>query len=178
MAKICLDPGHSGSPDPGAIGTFYTESALAFAIAMGVRDKLRFTGHTVDCTKWEEKDPNSDEMFNRTQLANAGGCDLFVSIHLNGSENPEATGTETFYLKDSREGQLAAYCVQKRLVDALDLADRGLKTARYYVLVNTQMPAILVEVGFITNPEDEKLIADNLDKVCTAIASGILDYFG
>lgn len=177
---IVLDPGHSGSPDPGACGVFSKESTVAWKIACKVRDLLAFKwGLKVIMTKQSENDPTSDSLSSRYNKANDVGADLFVSIHLNAAENKTAKGTETFSAPGSKRGAVLAAQIQKQLVACLGLTDRGLKTANYSVLTQTDMPAALTEVCFITNTGDENFINQeaNMDKAAAAIAQGIIDYF-
>ncbi|GAE03549.1 N-acetylmuramoyl-L-alanine amidase [Clostridium botulinum B str. Osaka05] len=108
-------------------------------------------------------------------IANSNNTDLYVSIHAN-SFNGLAYGTETYYYNGSAKGKEAAEAVQKELINAIGLYDRGAKTAGYYVLKNTISPSILVELGFIDNRNEEILLnSDWFQQKCAeAIAKGIL----
>lgn len=113
--------------------------------------------------------------------ANASDADIFVSIHCNAAETEEANGTETWACAGSYRGSMLANCIQCQLVDALDTTDRGVKIATpgvngLYVLTNTDMPAVLVELAFITNPGDEDILANTQDALARAVARGVTDY--
>lgn len=175
---IVIDPGHSGDPDPGACGAYSQESTVAWQIALKVRDRLvNQWKQRVILTKQNENDPASDSLYSRYSLANNEGADLFVSIHLNAASE-SAHGTETFSAPGSYGGAALAACIQGQLVACLGLTDRGIKTANYSVLVNTDMTAALTEVCFISNPEEEDYInqESTQDKAAAAISQGIIDY--
>ena len=93
----------------------------------------------------------------------------------------EANGTETWACAGSYRGSMLASCIQNQIVDALDTTDRGVKIATpgvngLYVLTNTDMPAVLVELAFITNPDDEDILANAQDALARAVARGVTDY--
>ena len=110
--------------------------------------------------------------------ANDWDADIFVSIHCNSAEAEEACGTETFaYALDGGEGEKLATCIQDQIIDALNTVDRGVKAnPKLLVLKYTGMPAVLVELGFISNVGDEELLATRQDDFARAIARGITDY--
>lgn len=115
------------------------------------------------------------------EAANASDADIFVSIHGNAAEAEGANGTETWACAGSYRGSALAGCIQNQIVDALDTTDRGVKIATpgvngLYVLTNTDMPAVLVELAFITNPDDEEILANAQDALARAVARGITDY--
>lgn len=106
--------------------------------------------------------------------ANSLEADLFISIHCNSVESPYAEGTETWYCNGSSAGRMLAECIQDQIVDSLNTVDRGIKVAvpgrnGLYVLTNTDMPAVLVELAFISNEDDEKLLRNNQDDFARAI---------
>lgn len=106
------------------------------------------------------------------------GANLFVSIHCNAAANRAARGTETYCFSLGGKGERLARCIQRQIVNSLGTVDRGVKTANFYVLKLTDCPAVLVELAFISNPEDEGLLADadKRDEFARAIARGITDY--
>ena len=175
MTTVVLDPGHGGR-DPGAVGpTGLEEKTIALDIALGTARVLRARGVDVEMTR-------SDDRFiplaERAAVANRIGAQCFVSIHINSADNPSAHGTETFAFRGGTPAQRLALAIQVRLVAALRLRDRGVKFADFQVLRATRMPAALVEVAFINNPHEEKLLRDPdfLDSAATAIAQGIIDW--
>lgn len=184
---ITIDPGHGGS-DPGAVGSCdVKESDITLMIALYLEDMLLRDGHSVFMTRSEDIDvgyPNDSGSFElqaRCDIANNSQSDIFVSIHCN-SFNADSHGTETWYEAGSLLGMKLAGHVQKNLVNSLDLVDRGLKNTneeRLYVLVRTKMPAILTEIAFISNPNEESLLADDdfQQRAAKAIYDGINEYF-
>jgi len=171
--KITIDPGHGGS-DPGAVVGDVYEKDIALAVSMFLVEYLpeRFT-----LIYTREKD-NDVPLSRRTQTSNSVGSELFVSIHANAAENINAHGIETFHFPSSDYGNNLASCVQKSLIQKTDANDRRVKTANFYVLRTTRAPAILVELGFITNEtERQMLIQENYQKtLAKAISCGIVDY--
>ncbi|MCK4778251.1 MAG: N-acetylmuramoyl-L-alanine amidase, partial [Actinomycetia bacterium] len=184
---VCIDPGHGG-PDSGARGpTGLKEKDVNLDIALLLEDILENNGYEVVLTRDIDTEVNnppgdltgdgiithSDELMARCNIANENGADIFVSIHNNASLNTSATGTETYYHPESIFGRVLAQCVQEELVSALSLFNRGVKTANFYVLNYTDMPAILVESAFISNPEEEELLRQ--DEFKEEIALGIFN---
>lgn len=181
---VCIDPGHGGS-DSGAIGPTGTkEKDNTLAISLLLRDRLEKNGAAVVMTRDADKDasypdsPADEELGARVDIANESGADIFISIHNDAFTNPGAVGTTTFHYGDADAVRLADF-VQKSLVDELGTRDRGSRFASFYVIRYTDMPAILVEVAFISNPEEELLLAsvDGRFKAAASIFQGIVKYF-
>lgn len=181
---ICLDPGHGGS-DPGAIGPSGTvEKDNTLAITLLLCDKLEKNGATVILTRESDRDvsfPNSSaetELGARVDIANDAGANIFISIHNDSFTNPTAAGTTTFHYGSPDAIKLAT-CVQKCLVDGLSTRDRGTRFATFFVIRYTSMPSVLIETAFISNPEEEVLLAsiDGRYKAAESIFQGIVKYF-
>lgn len=181
---ICIDPGHGGS-DPGAIGPSGTlEKDNTLAISLLLREKLEANGCTVIMTRDCDTDvygPDasaSEELGARVEFANDAGADIFVSIHNDAFTSSKASGTTTFHYGRNAAINLAS-CVQKSLVNELRTNDRGVRFGSFYVIRYTDMPSILVEVAFISNPEEELLLAssDGRAKIAQSICDGIMKYF-
>ncbi|WP_018086493.1 N-acetylmuramoyl-L-alanine amidase [Desulfurispora thermophila] len=170
--RIVIDPGHGGS-DPGAVGpNGLKEAHVNLAVALKVAEKLRKAGVEVRLTR------TSDVFIDlqpRCDIANSFGADYFVSIHCNSAGTPEAEGAETYCYKFGGQGEILAKAIQTELIAATGRANRGVKTANYYVLRRTNMPAVLTELAFISSPEEERLLGspDYQEKCATAIARGI-----
>ena len=168
--KVCINAGHCPGKDSGAVGKISKEVNLNRAIALEVCKQLDNLG--IDVVFVQEQ-----SLATVCRIANSEKADVFVSIHCNAAENKSANGTETFYWTSDTKSRTLANCVQNRLLDALRTRNRGLKDGTWlYVLKHTAMPAILTEVGFISNEKEERLINDNIKKIGGAIAKGILDY--
>jgi len=165
MIKVMINPGHGGD-DCGAVGNGLIERDVALFIGQRIDSYLQAVGYDTKLFQYDGLQAICDE-------ANKWGADLFVSIHCN-AFNGQAHGTETFYV--SERGKKLATAIQNQIVNSLPVTNRGIKTANYYVLNNTDMPAVLVECAFIDNPNDAKLLREREDDFARAIARGITDY--
>ena len=147
--KICVDPGHGGS-DTGATGCGLTESAINLEIALELADLLQKVNIQALMTRTTDK---YIPLAARTAYANANGADRFVSLHCN-SATQVFSGIETYCVSGATPTytsfQLAG-AIQSKMLAAWPLPDRGVKTAGFYVLAHTSMPATLSEMGFINN---------------------------
>jgi N-acetylmuramoyl-L-alanine amidase len=111
--------------------------------------------------------------------ANEWGADYFISIHANASNIVSASGAESFVYSEASPAYALSEDILLRLSEATGLADRGVfARPTLYVLRRTAMPALLLEVGFITNPGDAALMANNPALIAMGIYNGILTYFG
>jgi len=182
MLKGEIDPGHGGS-DPGAIGpTGVQEKVVNLAVARKVAVLLQPVMSVVltrDTDKALGANASAD-LTARANMANQSGADVFVSIHCNSATDPSAHGTETHCYPGSVRAKTLAQMIQKRLVPALGLTDRGVRESNFAVLRQTHMPAALVELAFISNSVEEKLLQSDefQDKAALAISQGICDFLG
>lgn len=170
--KICIDAGHGGK-DPGAVGKRNTkEKDFVLDIAKRCAAYTIKLGHSAILTR--DKDIFI-ELTDRAVIANKANVDIFVSIHCNSSDNAQANGIETFCYTNSSKGKEYAAKVQSKLIKATSLTNRGVKEANFAVLRQTNMPGILVEVGFISNAQEELLLMSEeyRDKVAKSIAEAI-----
>ncbi|MDT8900019.1 N-acetylmuramoyl-L-alanine amidase family protein [Anaeroselena agilis] len=163
---IVLDPGHGGS-DPGAIGSAgTTEKAVNLAVTLKVKALLAKAGAKVILTHQDDSDvfgPNAsavDELKARATVANVKKADIFVSIHSNAALNRGAEGTSTYYYQKTRYDSLLARNLQAAMIETGGLEDKGTLPANFYVIKRTVMPAALVELAFLSNPAEEKLLAN------------------
>lgn len=174
--QIWLDPGHGGR-ETGAIGRAGTlEKDVNLAVARLLRGLLVQAGADVRMTR------DSDVavgLYARPQMSSAAGADAFVSIHSNAAGTPEAGGTETYYWSNHPNSRLLAECIQRAVVEALGLRDRGVRTNNYVVLRENRVPAALVELAFLSNPAEERLLADPAfqRRAAEGIREGLMDYF-
>jgi len=168
---IMIDPGHSGT-DPGAVGpSGVKEKDINLLVAERLHLLMAESGIEAYMTRIGDVEV---PLAKRTELANSINADYFISIHANAATSPTAHGTETYYYYGSEEGRKLAEAVQAELVAATGLADRGIKESGFYVLRATAMPAILVELAFLSNPEEERLLATSAfqEKCARAIWEG------
>lgn len=186
--KVYINPGHDKKYDSGAVNpaTGLRECDVAAEVGALVVDYLEAAGCTCKLMQSDNLAPTStgrSRYADRqgptvTETANDWDADIFVSIHCNSAEADEACGTETFaYDLDGGAGEKIATCIQDQIVDALNTVDRGVKAnPKLFVLRYTAMPAVLVELGFISNAGDEELLATRQDDFARAIARGVTDY--
>lgn len=186
--KVFINPGHDLDYDSGAVSprTGLRECEVAAHVGALVKHYLEAAGCTCKLMQSDNLAPTStgrSRYADRqgptvTETANDWDADIFVSIHCNSAEADEACGTETFaYDLDGGAGEKIATCIQDQIVDALNTVDRGVKAnPKLFVLRYTAMPAVLVELGFISNESDEELLATRQDDFARAIARGVTDY--
>lgn len=215
MAKtIVIDPGHGGK-DPGALGDgVIQEKGIVLSISKKLKEILTAKGYTVFLTRETSRLIPLKE---RTQFATQHKADLFLSIHANASENPQANGIETYYLdvrstdkaseqiaarenvnsgysiqelesllkgiiqeSKSEDSRRLAEQVQQKLVQTTGAADRGVKHARFVVLIGTRVPAVLIETGFLSNSTERQKLATSAyqSKIAAAIAEGVDEFLG
>ncbi|MFD1136722.1 N-acetylmuramoyl-L-alanine amidase [Paenibacillus urinalis] len=172
--KVIIDPGH-GEEDSGAAAGGKTEKDFVLSVSLKVQQKLKNHKHIkIQLTRTKDVFLELQERVNIAQKAKA---DAFVSIHANSAVNGSATGTETFY---TRPNSLSlATIVHKHLIAATKLRDRGVKNGNFHVIRETTMPAILLEVGFISNSNDRAALFDPVfqDNVAERVAMGLCEYF-
>ena len=174
---VIIDPGHGG-PDPGAIGIRgIRETDVVLDVSKIVKQLLSEKGVRVRLTRKSEIDLDLPP---RVSFANRTGADIFVSIHANASQGKKRNinGLETFYYRGWR-GRLLAKRIQKHILRVSPGSpDRGVKQGRFYVIKNTRMPAVLVEIGFLTGRLDARRLEQSMHRkrIAFAIAKGILEY--
>lgn len=183
-ATIVLDAGHGGW-DPGKTGTAgANEKDLNLAVVEKLAEYLEQGGAEVILTR-ENDDAlgggKRTDMAERKRIANESGGDILVSIHQNAFPSASARGAQVFYHKLSPEGKLLAECVQESLKSRVDGSNHRMakENGDYYILRTTEIPAVIVECGFLSNYEEEKLLNDAgyQEKLAWAIYCGVLDYF-
>ncbi len=169
---ICIDAGHAGS-DGGADGG---ESIINLAVAKLVKQECERQGFTVLMTRDDNYFVSLDQ---RCVIANEAKADIFVSIHCNSATSSSASGTEVFYYSGTKSKNLANY-VYNYMVDFVPTVERGVKYGNHQVTRETDMPAILCELAFLSNADDyAKLHDEECQKNwAEAICRGICKYYG
>ena len=174
---VVIDPGHGG-PDPGAIGIGgIRESEIVLDVSKQVKNLLSEKGIKVRMTRNNEVDLDLPP---RVSIANRTDADIFVSIHANASRGKrrDINGLETFYYTGWK-GRLLAKNIQKQILKVSPGSpDRGVRQGRFFVIKNTRMPAVLVEIGFLTGKIDARRLekAIHRKRLAYAITKGILEY--
>ncbi len=170
---IILDPGHGGN-DTGALRGSVLEKDLTLQIAEKVRECLREKGLTkIVMTRTADTTLTLDD---RVQTANSHNADIFVSIHINASVKSEIKGLETHYYTEN--GYEVAKIIHQELIDNVDAMDRGLFKSKFYVINHTEAPAVLLELGFISNDSERNALLSEQRQMdsAQAIADGIVKY--
>ncbi|MBP2628440.1 MAG: cell wall hydrolase/autolysin [Firmicutes bacterium] len=170
--RIAINGGHCPGKDSGAVG----ETGLQEAYV--THDLMQLLSYYLQQANFETIQIQENELQEICDQSNQFGAELFLSIHCNSAESRDAQGTETFCLTTfSEAGNLARY-IQSQIVSSLGTVDRGVKVDRFYVLRHTDCPAVLIECAFISNSDDEILLASEQgrDDIVHAIARGITDY--
>lgn len=173
-ATIVIDPGHGGA-DPGAIGDYMYEKQATVDTAAIIAQKLESVGANVILTRTGDESISLEE---RAYLSNSYGADLFISIHYDSTpEGVYATGTTTYYYADS--DNYVADLINDELSKNLPLLNNGSRFGNFLVLRENAQPAILLELGYMNNPDDvatfntshyQNLVADS-------ILNALTDYF-
>lgn len=181
--KIYIDQGHNPqNPNAGAEGNGLREQDIVFNVGIELAELLRQnsdfevrlsrpTADTVIGTT------NTTSLRQRVADANAWGADYFISIHTNASSNSQATGSEAFAFSQPSPAFSLGEDILEGLNRATGLRNRGMKVRTgLYVLRKTTMPAVLVELGFITNPNDASLMNTRPDLFAEGIYEGIVQF--
>jgi len=186
---IVLDPGHGGE-DGGAVAkNGLVEKHVTLMISQMLRDYLQQAGAIVYLTREKDQDladPDNhtnrkrQDLTRRAQFVKKINPDLLLTIHLNSISSPRWRGAQTFYHPSNEENKQLAMLIQDSLIQGLKNTNRIAKETpnEVYLLKSVDVPAALVEVGFLSNPEEAELLADAgyQRKVAYAIYEGVLRY--
>ena len=178
-----LDAGHGGS-DTGAVGELdgklVYEKDLTLAITYKVKAILEQYGYKTSMTRTGDTLPSLSE---RPAQANKENCALFVSIHINSAANEEAQGTETYWSEENNgddygvTSEKFAEIVYMSMIKHMNSVERGVRMANWAVTRRSKMPAVLLEVGFISNEDELRLMVSDAyqNKTAQGIAEGIIN---
>lgn len=187
---VVIDPGHGGV-DPGAVGrSGILEKDVVLQVAHALAPLLqRASVHTLLVREGDEhlaapgaprtSSRQRADLSARVDMANRAGADLYISLHANSMPNSRWSGAQTFYYPGKDDSRRLAEAIQARLGQAFPENKRRALPGEYYVLQHTRMPAVVVEIGFLSNPEEERLLAtaEHQRRIAAAIFWGIVDYF-
>ena len=170
---VVIDPGHGG-PDVGATRNGIYEKDIVLAMSKHLGRILQQMGYSVMYTRTEDIDLDLEP---RVQMADKARASAFVSVHVNSldANASQVNGVETYHAPDSSLGENLAELVHQQIIASTGANDRGVRSARFHVIVKTSMPAILVETGFITNPSEAAKLVNSAyqERMAAAIARGI-----
>ncbi|MDR7871572.1 MAG: N-acetylmuramoyl-L-alanine amidase CwlD [Tissierellaceae bacterium] len=188
---IGIDPGHGGV-DPGAVSkSGILEDEINLEIALKLKRLIEQSGGIVIMTRDEDKglyteksttlrQKKTEDLINRKALIEETGCELFVSIHMNSFTNSKYSGSQTLYYDGYPENEKLASIIQEELKTVLDKDNRRAAAIRddVYLIKELQIPSVLVEAGFLSNPEEEILLQkeEYQEKIAWAIYVGIMKY--
>ncbi|MFA4886525.1 MAG: N-acetylmuramoyl-L-alanine amidase CwlD [Desulfotomaculaceae bacterium] len=186
---IVIDPGHGGE-DPGAPGhSGVHEKEIVLEVSKKLAETLRQSGAEVlltresDCDLSDQNTQNQykikvQDLTRRVELANKNNADLFVSIHVNSFPDRRENGAQTFSQPGSEESRKLAAAIQDELNRFLENPGREPKQVDYFANRMTRMPSVIIEIGFISNLQEEKLMLDPVyqNKIAWSIHSGIARY--
>lgn len=189
--SVVIDAGHGGY-DPGAItkqGVY--EKEINLEMAKRVQELLKPCGINVILTRDEDEDyvpegaqgrhtKKQADLNYRIFMATQAKVDAFISLHLNATVTGLNSGAETFYHFKSNEGKILAETIQQELVKVPGMNRRIAKPGDFYIINNSPMPTVIVELGYLSNPKEQKKLQESWyqDQLAHAVAKGIANYFG
>lgn len=185
---LVIDPGHGGF-DPGAVRGGVYEKNINFKIAMELKKKLEENGATVILTRdadynlavpgLHKRSAHRYDLKKRLEIAEQSKAVLFVSIHVNSIKFTGCRGAEAFFNPESQKGKLLAECIQAELRTIPGMEKRIAKPSDCFILANAKIPAVLVEIGYLSNPDErKKLLSDDYQTLLgEKISLGIQRYF-
>ncbi len=183
--KIYIDQGHNpSSPNAGAEGNGYVEQDITYDVGIILSDLLRANGNfdvrvSRPTPETSLGTSNSSSLRIRVDEANAFGADYFVSLHANASSNPSVSGSEVLVYNEPSVASELGEDILLWMNRITGLKNRGIvERPGLYVLRKTQMPAVLVEMGFISNLGDASLMNNSPGLFAEGIYNGILQYTG
>lgn len=181
--KIYIDQGHNPqNPNAGAEGNGLREQDIVYRIGIDLAERLRANGNfdvrlSRPTPDTQVGTSNSTSLRLRVADANDWGADYFISLHTNASSIPSATGSEAFAFSSPSAAFSLGEDILEGLNAATGLRNRGMQVrTNLYVLRRTNMPAVLVELGFISNPRDAELMNTRPELFAEGIYNGIVEY--
>lgn len=186
---IVVDPGHGGI-DPGAHDRQgVTEKDIVLDIARhlftllgkakAIPIQTRHGDWALEEIYPQESTRHRRDLAARVHIANRSNADAMVCIHVNKSPSQSARGPSTFHSPSSLEGKRLAWCIQRRLMEAQSSRGQGVQPGDFYILRNSKVPTVIVEVGFLSNPEEKQLLLTSSyrEKIAEALFCGLADFF-
>ena len=180
--SVVIDPGHGGW-DPGMKGSSGSiEATVNLEIAQKLAEYCRQAGAFVSMTRETDNalgDTKAEDMAARVDLTEEADADIFISIHCNSNVNPAINGTEVYVYQQNTQPYWLAQHVLQGIVNRVGTKDNGVRLGpSLYVLRRTRMPAILVELAYLSNESDAQKLEDDQYGFAQGIYNGMLSYFG
>lgn len=184
--KIFIDQGHNpvGSPNAGAVANGLNESDINYQVGIYLADLLnddpRFDARVSRPTPTTVLGTdNASSLAERVRLANEWPADYFISIHCNSNPNPAVNGTEVYLFRFNTQANWMAVQIMNGITETVGTKNNGIRlNPSLYVLRRTNMPALLVELGYLTNTSDAQKLRDNQYGFANGMFIGIMRYFG
>nr|WP_297174002.1 N-acetylmuramoyl-L-alanine amidase [uncultured Agathobaculum sp.] len=184
--RIFIDPGHNptGNPNTGAEGNGLREQDVNFTVSVYLADLLRADGRfSVRLSRNTPTESlgtsNATSLATRVNMANSWPADYFISIHCNSNVNPAINGSEVYVYQQNTQAYWLAQHVLNGIVERVGTKDNGVRlNPSLYVLRRTSMPAILVELAYLSNTADAQKLRDDPYGFAQGIYNGMLSYFG
>ena len=189
---IIVDAGHGGE-DGGAVSdNGVSEAEINLKIALKLQQLLEQSGSNVVLTRSDDnaiydvdkktlREKKNSDIRNRVRIGNNSSADIFVSIHLNKIPENQYYGWQTFFKDGNEDGKLLATCIQSNLNETIQKENKRvpLKISNVYIIKHVEIPTVIVECGFLSNPQEEKLLQQEeyQNKLAWGIYNGIMDYF-
>lgn len=184
---VVVDAGYGGI-DGGCVGskTGVYESDLNLEYSYNLAQQLQNMGISVVLTRTDNnglyetgvRNLKKSDMKKRKEIIEKSSPDLVISIHMNSFPLQTCCGAQTFYKKGNEQGLELANCVGKQMYNMIENAKKTTKEGDYYIVTCTDIPSVLVECGFLSNPQEEMLLQNKSyqDKICYSIVCGIVEY--
>lgn len=182
---IVVDPGHGGV-DGGAISALgYFEKEITLQIGKKLADRISTTGAKAVLTREEDidyytrgKGGKRSDLDKRLEISNGNEAQILISIHANAIKGKRWAGAQVFYHPNSAEGQILSRCIQHKLTDFPPGNRRKEKMEDFYLLRQSTIPAVIVEVGFLSNAEEAARLKNESyqDRLAEGILRGLVDY--
>lgn len=189
---IIVDAGHGGE-DGGAVSdNGVSEAEINLKIALKLQQLLEQSGSNVVLTRSDDnaiydvdkktlREKKNSDIRNRVKIGNNSSADIFVSIHLNKIPENQYYGWQTFFKDGNEDGKLLATCIQSNLNETIQKENKRvpLKISNVYIIKHVEIPTVIVECGFLSNSQEEKLLQQEeyQNRLAWGIYNGIMDYF-
>jgi len=173
---VLIDASHGGK-DPGAVNkTGITEKELSLSYSSSLESELKDNGINVVRTRYQDEFVS---LFKRIKKAEVGKVDAIISIHFNYSRDESKNGFETYYQSENTQSLKLDSLIHSKIGKLNSLMDNGSQAGKFFILVNSPVPAVLVEIGHLSNKNDLSLINDRefQEKITKVIAEAIKEYF-
>lgn len=189
---IVIDAGHGGEDGGATSENGISEAQINLKIALNLQKLLEQSGANVILTRSDEnaiydldkktlREKKVSDIKNRVKIGNNSSADIFVSIHLNKIPQNQYSGWQTFYKDGNEQGKELATLIQNNLNETIQKENKRLpmKISNVYIIKQVEIPTAIVECGFLSNPEEEQILQQEIyqEKLAWGIYNGIIEYF-